>query len=74
MDAGSGAVTLGFPASLSAVLDISTGSGGISTDFAVQVNRTERNRLQGTLGNGKGRIHVDAGSGAVRLRKLAAGR
>ena len=71
VDAGSGAVTLGFPESTGAQVDIETGSGGISSDFAVLVTRTDRHRLEGTLGDGKGRIHVDAGSGGVRLRKLA---
>ncbi|MBI2795249.1 MAG: DUF4097 family beta strand repeat protein [Gemmatimonadetes bacterium] len=70
VDAGSGSVTLGFPDSVGAEVDIETGSGGISSDFAVQVNRTDRHRLVGTVGDGKGRIHVGAGSGGVRLRKL----
>ena len=70
IDAGSGAVTLAFPESVGAELDIETGSGGISSDFPVQVSRTDRHVLRGTLGDGKGRISIDAGSGGVRLRKL----
>jgi hypothetical protein len=69
VEAGSGTVTLRLPADLDAELDIETGSGGIDSDFAVAVNRYERRRLRGTIGKGTGRIHVETGSGGVRLRK-----
>ncbi len=69
IETGSGGVTLALPAKLDAQLDIETGSGGIDSDFAVQVNRMERNRLRGTVGNGSGTIRIETGSGGVRLRK-----
>lgn len=72
VDAGSGTVTLAFPDNVGAELDIETGSGGISSDFPIQVSHTERHVLRGTLGDGKGRIRIDAGSGGVRLLKLVA--
>jgi len=69
LDSGSGSVTLTLPTNLDAEFDVETGSGGISSDFAVQVNRIERHRMRGTVGKGGGRIRVETGSGSVRLRK-----
>lgn len=69
IDAGSGSVTLRLPADIGAELDISTGAGGIDTDFPLTVHTIGRDRLRGTLGDGKGRIEIDGGSGRIRLRK-----
>lgn len=69
VDTGSGGVTVTLPARVDATVDIQTGSGGIDSEFAVQVNRIERNHLRGTIGDGTGRIHIESGSGTVRLRK-----
>ena len=69
IEAGSGGVTLRLPASLGAILDIETGSGGIDTDFEVKVQRMERRALRGTVGDGRGRVKIEAGSGSVRLLK-----
>jgi lia operon protein LiaG len=67
VDAGSGSVSLRLPANAGAEVDIETGSGGIETDFPIEVTRMERNSLRGRLGDGKGRIRIDSGSGRVRL-------
>jgi len=67
VDAGSGGVTVHLPASLNADVDIETGSGGIDTDFAVQVTRMERRHMIGRIGTGRGRIRIESGSGSVRL-------
>jgi lia operon protein LiaG len=67
---GSGGVTVTLPGGLNAELDIRTGSGGIDSDFPVQVNRMERNRLRGQIGDGSGSIRISSGSGTVHLRKL----
>jgi len=69
IESGSGGVVLGLPASLSAELDIETGSGSIDSDFPVRMNRMERHRLRGTVGEGAGRIRIETGSGSVKLRK-----
>jgi lia operon protein LiaG len=69
IEAGSGGVTLRLPANIGATFDIETGSGGIDTDFAVKVNRMERRALHGTVGDGRGRIKIEAGSGTVRVLK-----
>jgi lia operon protein LiaG len=69
IEAGSGGVTLRLPSSLGATVDIETGSGGIDTDFEVKVSRMERRALRGTVGDGRGRIKIESGSGNVRLLK-----
>jgi hypothetical protein len=67
VDAGSGPISLRLPAGVGAEVEIETGSGGIETDFPIEVTRWERNYLRGRLGDGKGRIRIDSGSGGVRL-------
>jgi hypothetical protein len=67
IDAGSGGVTLRLPSSLGATVDVETGSGGIDTDFEVKVARMERRSLHGTIGDGRGHVKIEAGSGTVRL-------
>src|ERR1019366_9059583 len=67
---GSGGVTVTLPGTVNAEVDVSTGSGGIDSDFPVQVNRMERNRLRGQIGDGSGHIRIRSGSGSVHLRKL----
>ena len=67
VEAGSGGVTIRLPASLSATVDLETGSGGIDTDFSVQVTKFEQHHIVGRIGDGRGQIKVESGSGAVRL-------
>lgn len=69
IESGSGGVTLGIPESLGAAIRIDTGSGGIDTDIPIQIRKAERNYLSGTIGDGKGEISIETGSGTVRLRK-----
>ena len=69
VDAGSGGVTVRLPATLSAEVDLETGSGGIDTDFPVQITRFERRHMVGKIGDGRGRIRIESGSGRVRLMK-----
>jgi len=69
VDTGSGSVTIHAPADLGGEVDIETGSGGIDLDFAVEVNRVRRDHVIGRLGDGRGRIRIDTGSGSVRLLK-----
>jgi hypothetical protein len=69
VETGSGDVVITAPANLSAELVMDTGSGDITTDFPVTVTRTARDHLRGTIGDGKGKISVETGSGGVRLLK-----
>lgn len=67
VDTGSGSVTIHAPDDLGGEVDIETGSGGIDLDFAVEVRRVRRDHVTGRLGDGRGRIRIDTGSGSVRL-------
>jgi len=69
VDTGSGGVTITGPAELGAEVDLETGSGGIRSDYTMTVLSKDHDSLRGTIGDGRGRIKVDAGSGAVSLLK-----
>jgi lia operon protein LiaG len=69
IDTGSGGVELLLPSAFDARVDIDAGSGGIDTEFPVRVTRVERDELHGVIGQGRGSLRVDTGSGRVRLRK-----
>jgi DUF4097 and DUF4098 domain-containing protein YvlB len=66
---GSGDVSVRAPASLAAEVEIETASGGIETDFELQVTRHSRDHVVGQIGNGTGRVAIETGSGDVRLLK-----
>jgi hypothetical protein len=63
------ASTIGVPEALGAELDAETGSGGIDFDFPVQILRKGDDFVRAKLGDGRGHITIDSGSGTVRLRK-----
>jgi DUF4097 and DUF4098 domain-containing protein YvlB len=69
VETGSGDIVLRLPASTGAQVSIETSSGRIESDFTMQVTRTGRDELTGTIGDGAGRISAESGSGDVRLQK-----
>jgi len=69
VESGSGDVELAAPKSLGAMVKIETSSGDITSAFPLQVTRTGRDGLSGTLGDGKGRLSIDTASGDVTLRQ-----
>jgi lia operon protein LiaG len=69
VETGSGGATIRLPATTNAEIEAETGSGGFSTDFAITTRRFSRNHVAGRIGEGKGRIRIEAGSGTVRLLK-----
>ncbi len=71
IETGSGDVTLKVPPTLGAEVDLDTGSGDIDLGgLSLQVRRIEHDHVTGTLGDGKGRLSVETGSGNVHLQKL----
>jgi DUF4097 and DUF4098 domain-containing protein YvlB len=68
-ETGSGDIAIHAPASLGAEVEIETSSGDIETDFPLQVTRHGRDHMVGTIGDGKGTIAIETGSGEVRLLK-----
>lgn len=69
VETGSGGATIRVPATVSAEVEAETGSGGFTTDFEITTRRMGRNHFEGRIGDGKGRIRIEAGSGSVRLLK-----
>ncbi len=67
IDTGSGSVTVWLPEVVGAEVDIETGSGGFDLDFPIQIRRVSRDHVEGSLGDGEGRIRIETGSGRVRL-------
>jgi hypothetical protein len=70
VETGSGGATIRLPATVGAELEAETGSGGFSTDFEITTRRVSRNHVVGRIGDGKGRIRLEAGSGSIRLLKM----
>jgi len=71
IETGSGDVTLKVPATVGAQVDLDTGSGDIDLGgLTLQVRHIEHDHVSGTLGDGKGRLSVETGSGNVYLQKL----
>jgi hypothetical protein len=64
-------VTLSLPASYTATLEIETGSGGIDVAFPVEARRFGSEHLTGRIGDGRGSLRVDTGSGSVRIIRRA---
>lgn len=69
LDTGSGDVVLRVPADFGAELEVETGSGGIESELPITVTRRSRSSLVGKVGDGRGRVRIDTGSGEVRLVK-----
>lgn len=69
VETGSGDIAIRAPASLGAQIEIETSSGDIETDFPLQITRHGRDHMVGTIGDGKGTIAIETGSGGIRLLK-----
>lgn len=70
IETGSGEVTLTLPGAYGADVVLDTGSGEIDLGgISVTVRRLAEDHIEGRIGDGKGRLHVETGSGDVRLKK-----
>ncbi len=69
VETGSGDVTLKMPPTIGAEVDIETSSGDIETDFEVAVTRHARDHMTGRIGDGRGKIAIETGSGGIKLVK-----
>ncbi len=67
IDTGSGGVTLTVPSSYGARVEIDTGSGGIEMEMPITMRRWQRDHVNGTIGDGRGTLIIDTGSGSVRV-------
>lgn len=64
---GSGDVTVRLPENVGAMVDLDTASGDFSLDFPLVLARKDEGNIRGKLGDGRGRIHIDTGSGDISL-------
>ncbi|MFL5494509.1 MAG: DUF4097 family beta strand repeat-containing protein [Gemmatimonadales bacterium] len=69
VETGSGNIAITAPATLSASVQIETSSGEIESDFPLTVTRRASDHVEGRIGDGKGTIAIETGSGGVRLLK-----
>lgn len=67
-DTGSGGVDLIVPEDFGAELSLEAGSGDLVFDVPVEIRRHEDGEFEGRIGDGRGRVEVDTGSGGVRIR------
>jgi lia operon protein LiaG len=67
VESGSGNIAITAPPTLGAEVDIETSSGEVESDFPLQVTRHSREHLVGRIGDGRGKIQIETGSGDVRL-------
>lgn len=69
VDTGSGSVTLGVPETYGARITLETASGDLDVNLPLQVVRRGQDALEGTIGDGRGRLAVDTGSGNITVRR-----
>ena len=70
IDTGSGQVNVSLPSDYGAAVLLDTGSGEIDLGgIPVTVNKLQEDHVEGRIGDGRARLHVETGSGDVRLRK-----
>jgi hypothetical protein len=67
VDTGSGGVTLTVPDDLGARVEVDSGSGGIDADLPIEIEAVRRTYLRGTIGDGRGSIEIDTGSGGIKI-------
>jgi lia operon protein LiaG len=71
VETGSGDVAIKAPPSLSAELEIETSNGDIESDFPIQLTQRSPDHLIGRIGEGRGKIAIETGSGEIRLVKYS---
>jgi hypothetical protein len=70
IDTGSGQVDLTLPSTYGADVLLDTGSGGIDLGgIELTVRKLQEDHVEGRIGDGHARLHVETGSGEIRLKK-----
>ncbi len=67
VDTGSGGVTLRVPEAFGARYEVQTGSGGIEIAVPHETRHADHGEERGRIGDGRGRVTIDTGSGGVRI-------
>lgn len=69
LESGSGDVTLSVPGEFGALVHFETGSGDIDSDVPITIQSRDRHQIDGTIGDGRGRVSVETGSGGITIRR-----
>jgi hypothetical protein len=67
VDTGSGSIEIRLPRSLGTLFDVETSSGSVRIDVPHEVDRHDRNHVRGRIGDGRGQMKVESGSGGIRI-------
>ena len=67
IDSGSGGIKVSLPRETGAMLSLETGSGGMDVDLPLTSMRRDHGELRGQLGDGRGRIVIETGSGGIHI-------
>lgn len=70
LETGSGDVSLAVPGAFGATVHFETGSGDIDSDVPITIRSRDRHEIDGTIGDGNGRLSVETGSGAITIRRV----
>jgi hypothetical protein len=67
--ADDGSIDFTAPSGFSAQVQVSTDDGSIHTDLPIQVRgKLHKDRIEGTIGLGEGKLHVRTDDGSIRIR------
>jgi hypothetical protein len=69
IESGSGDVSVTIPKKFGAQLSVETGSGGIETNLTMETSVRKHDELVGRIGDGRGQISIETGSGTVSIRQ-----
>lgn len=64
---GSGDVTVRLPEGVGAMVDLDTASGDFTLELPLELARKDEGNIRGKLGDGRGRLQIDTGSGDISL-------
>jgi hypothetical protein len=67
LETGSGGIDLAVPGGISASLSAETNSGRVEIHGGPAAAQVSHRRLKTTLGGGEGAIHLESGSGGIRI-------
>jgi hypothetical protein len=69
LESGSGDITVSFPPGVGAQVSAESGSGGIRSELALETQVRKHDALVGRIGDGRGTIGIETGSGTITLRE-----
>ena len=67
VDTGSGDVIVRIPSTLGAEISLETGSGELDLEVPMQLVHRDQGELSGRIGDGRGHMRLETGSGSIRL-------